>query len=114
MSIGQSILLGDRPTIMQRLEYHAQRGATSANLRLYPSQEKQLFKEGFSIRRTSPEAIAGHPGQHSCHISWRYVAIKSSKAYELLMVSADNNPKLKEQLLNPSEGKPVKIPYSNN
>ena len=114
MSIGQSILHGDRPTIVQRLEYHAQRGVTWANLHLYQSQEKQLLKEGFSIQRISAEPITGYPGQHSCHISWRHVAIESSKAHELLMVSAENNPKLKEQLLNPGEDDPVQIPYSSN
>ena len=108
MSIEQSILHGDRPTIIQRLEYRALRGVTWANLRLYQSQEKQLLKDGFSIQRTSSESITGYPGQHSCRISWRHVAIESSKAHELLMVSADNNPKLKEQLLSPSEDNPVK------
>jgi len=102
---------GDRATIFGRLENRAKRGATSADLRLYQNQERKLLIEGFSVQRI--DDLGTRPGQHRCHIGWRYVAMKNCYAYDLLQLAAENNAKLKQQLDNPNQ-EPCIAPYDHS
>ena len=97
-----------RLTLLERLEYRSQTGSTTAELNLYPRQAKKLNDEGFSLKKISP--VYGRYGQHRYHISWREAAINTT-AHDLLMVAADNNEQLRQELAQADRG-PVRPPYS--
>lgn len=102
----------DSPDIFDRLEKRAMDGSTSAELRLYRNQENKLLKEGFTVQRLRP--VADHPGQNLCRIGWRYVAISKCLAHDLLLIAANHNAVLSQQLREPEDAPPLERPYETN
>ena len=96
-------------SVYDRLEQHAERGKVECELNLYNRQIEKLMREGLAIQRGLP--VPEWKGQYRCHIGWRY-ALPHTVGWQLLEISADHNPELKEALQNP-EKEPVAPPYES-
>lgn len=102
----------EKLTIRDRLHKRAESGAISAEYKLYPSQERSLLKDGFTVQRLYKITDPQYLGQHKCRIGWRYVASPDCLAHELLMLAAEQNASLRKQLICPEEV-PCEHPYQS-
>ena len=72
----------EKLSIFDRLESFASQGVTSAKLRLWDKQRKQLEGDGFEVTIL---ASTGRKGENFCLIDWK--APTAQPAYEMLAIS---------------------------
>lgn len=91
----------EKPTILERLEYFAVEGETSAPLKLWKSQIQRLNKEGFIVYVLTE---TNRKGEYFCEISWKNPLLSGGDAEKLLMFTINTLNK------NISDSKRAKLP----